>query len=87
MIENPLDFYVVWGAGVPMFRHQSYVAAEQEAIRLLRKDPHQTFHVMRCCAEIRIGEAVITRNVPAIPLEFALKGKATPKKTTTKKEK
>lgn len=86
MIENPLDFYVVWGAGVPMFRHQSYVAAEQEAIRLLRKDPHQTFYVMRCCAEIRIGEAVITRNVPAIHLEFAFKDKATPKKTT-KKEK
>ncbi len=83
---NPHDFYVVWGSGVPFYRHPTYKEAEQEAIRLLKKDPLQVFHVMRCCAEIRIGEAVITKNVPAIPQEFAFKVKATTKKTT-KKEK
>ena len=86
-MNEGLDFYVVWGAGAPMFRHPTYQAAEQEALRLVGKDPKQIFYVMRCCAEIRIGEAVIKQNVPAIPQEFAFKKKATPKKTNTKKEK
>lgn len=87
-IKKEIDFYLVWGHGIPSRRHTTYQEAEQEALRLLGKDPKQVFYVMRCCAEIRIGEAVIKQNVPAIPQEFALKKvKATTKKTTTKKEK
>lgn len=86
-MKEELDFYVVWGAGVPFVKHSTYAEAEAEAMRLLQKDPLRGFYVLRCASYVRVGEAIITKNVPAIPHEFALKTKATPTKTTTKKEK
>jgi hypothetical protein len=48
-------FWMVVGLGTPVFRHETKYQAKQEAERLARLNPTQSFAVLESVAEVRVS--------------------------------
>lgn len=55
-------FYMVLGAGVPVYRHLTLTAASQEAERLAKLRPGQTFTVLQSVASVRNASVIWSRH-------------------------
>lgn len=54
-------FYMVLGRGMPTVRHDSYEAAEREAVRLARQDPEQEFFVLVALSRAKKNDVVVEK--------------------------
>ena len=55
-------FFMVLGAGEPTYRHLTLTAASQEAERLAKQNPGQTFTILQSVASVRRTELLWSRH-------------------------
>lgn len=58
-----MKFWMVLGSGEPVFRHATRRLAEEEAERLARLNPGQTFVLLESVAEVTVRNTIWTSHL------------------------